>query len=142
MRISQEFPILDFLLSNLGKIDNISLYWNVMNFVNEITNYVEFSASRNEAKSISACDYINALRVPPERKTELLVMLDLCCSSWNALAKMIGVVQYECKVLGAMNDTYTKDEKLIAFLVETVEATNYFGKMMSGVMHLFAAAHN
>ena len=69
-------------------------------------------------------------------------MMDLCCKSWNTLAKMIGVVQYECKVLGPMNDTYSKDEKLVAFLVDSIDATNYYGKMMSGVMHLFAAAHN
>jgi hypothetical protein len=69
-------------------------------------------------------------------------MLDKCCRAWNTLAKSIGVVQYECKVLGAMNDSYSADEPLIAFLIDSIEATNYYGKMICGVLHLFAVAHN
>lgn len=114
----------------------------MVSFVNEITNYVEFAVSREEAKTTKTVDFINRLNVSPEKKTELLKMLGVCCRSWNTLAKMIGVVQYECKVLGAMNDTYKPEEMLIAFLVDSLEANNYYGKMMSGVMHLFAAAHN
>ena len=68
MRISSEFPILDFLLSNLGKINNISHFWNIVNFVNEMASIVEFSANREEAKSIKIVDYINRLRVSPERR--------------------------------------------------------------------------
>lgn len=41
-----------------------------------------------------------------------------------------------------MNDNYTPKEPLIAFLVDSLENTNYHGKMLSGVMHLFAASHN
>ena len=142
MRISHEFPILDFLLSNLGKIQSIGHFWNVIAFVNEITNYVEFAVARDEAKVIKTSDFINKRAISQERKEELLEMLRLCCSSWNTLAKSIGVVQYECKVLGAMNDNYTKDEPLIAFLVDSLDPTNYYGKMMSGFMHIFATVHN
>lgn len=44
--------------------------------------------------------------------------------------------------MGKMNDNYSFKEPLIAFLVDSLENTNYHGKMLSGVMHLFAASHN
>lgn len=69
-------------------------------------------------------------------------MLSQCCGSWNKLARQIGVVQYECKVLGNMNDRYKPEEPLIAFIVDSLDISNYYGKMLSGLIHLFAVSHN
>lgn len=47
-------------------------------------------------------------------------MMNKSCDAWNKLAKKNGVVQYECKVLGVMNDNYNQNSPLIAFLVDSL----------------------
>jgi hypothetical protein len=109
IKISNEYPILSFLLDNKEKIDTIGLFWNVCEFVNEITPYVEFSISRGEAKTIKIADFIKRQKIDDLQKKQLTDMMNRCCESWNKLAKKNGAIQYECKVLGVMNENYSSD---------------------------------
>jgi hypothetical protein len=63
--------------------------------------------SREEAKSIKTAIFIKNLNVAADTKQRLLEMLERCCKAWRDLAKRIGVVHYDCKVLGTMNENYT-----------------------------------
>lgn len=63
-------------------------------------------------------------------------------NAWNRLAKRLGTLQNACTVVGKMNDEYSLDTEVKAFLIDNVSKKNPYGLILSALFHNFAIIHN
>jgi hypothetical protein len=63
-------------------------------------------------------------------------------TNWKKIAQQLGSLQIECKIIGRMNDQLTVKSSMVNFLLENRVKENPFGKVIVGIYHNFAKAHN
>jgi hypothetical protein len=63
-------------------------------------------------------------------------------AAWNRLANRLGVLQNNCTVVGKMNNEYSTETPMKAFLLDNSTKENGYGLILSSLFHNFAKAHN
>lgn len=88
-------------------------------------------------------DFIKELKEKKQNKLhEVLANPQTAVEAWNRLAKKLGVLQNNCTKVGKMNDEYSLNTEVKAFLIDNVSKKNPYGLILSSVFHNFAIMHN
>jgi hypothetical protein len=63
-------------------------------------------------------------------------------ASWNKLANRLGILQNDCTVVGKMNNEYSVETPIKAFLLDNSTKENAYGLTLSSLFHNFSKMHN
>lgn len=135
--IQSKYPIIDGCVKHLQEIEKISKLIHIVKFSNHLMVLVDFQMTRKEAEELSVHQFIESL--PKDKAAKMSQLLELFLDSWNNLH--LGCIQMDCHPLGTPSQ-YNKDTPLIAFLVDSMQGKNQYGKMLCGVIHALSELQN
>jgi len=127
--IQEKCPLLIECIEKIKDINLISNLKNILNFINELTPYVESKIARKEAENISISKFIE-YEIPKDQQKIVKILFQNFKTSWTT----IETIKNQFKDFGEII-SFSEETPIIGFLIDGQSNSNKVGKNLCEVIN-------